>query len=85
MFTWLPAASMIVVNTVNMHQVHYVLTLFHRQMLESAVRANRKHMTSLQNAVSKIDQGGMIAECHSSPLRKPHIDGEARGALEQGK
>ncbi|AWP05473.1 putative sperm-associated antigen 5 isoform 3 [Scophthalmus maximus] len=54
-----------------------------RQMLDSAVRAHRKHMTSIQSAVSKIEH--CEAEEHlTPPPPPPPPPASPQAALEQG-
>ncbi|CAJ1052429.1 tRNA (adenine(37)-N6)-methyltransferase [Xyrichtys novacula] len=58
-----------------------------RQMLESANRANRKHMTSIQSVVSKIELSGPNKEKVPSPQplpQPPPPSTSPEAALEQG-
>lgn len=52
-----------------------------RQMLDTAVRAHRKHMTSIQSAVSKVG----LCEPEKDPTPAPASPAPPQAALEQGK
>uniref|UniRef100_UPI0037E8DD59 tRNA (adenine(37)-N6)-methyltransferase n=1 Tax=Semicossyphus pulcher TaxID=241346 RepID=UPI0037E8DD59 len=58
-----------------------------RQMLDSAIRAHRKHLTSIQSAVSKIElcePDKVQTTTTSSPPQPPSSSESPQAALEQG-
>lgn len=50
-----------------------------RQMLDSAVRAHRKQMTSIQSAVSNVETGELVKAQTPPPQHSPEL------ALHKGK
>lgn len=58
----------------------YVRYVFNRQMLDSAVRANRKHMMSIQSTVSTT---GLRHACRGQTTPSPSPD-LSQAALERG-
>lgn len=53
-------------------------------MLDSAVRANRKHMISIQSAVSKIGVSGAVKDQAHTPAPSQQPAAFPQAALEQG-